>query len=213
MPITSGFISYERRVKTGDFEHKHAAVTVHYAADPGEDADALISLAGALATKHVFAALRASTAPQQTPAPAPVADAPVADSVVADPNDVVAEVIPPATNLKAARRRVKKDEPIIVSQSDVVVETSFEDAVSDNLKGVANEVSEIIDSVIEDFVAEAPAASDAELGQALSRVAAKLKDRPKIQALIGEFVQSGQSYTLIPNPRRAEFIGKLEALA
>ena len=240
MPITSGSISYERRVKTGDFEHKHSAVTVHYAVDVGEDADALISLAGALATHHVFQALLAKAqvthatanvivggAEANTPVPVadpqPVVVAPT--EPVAEP--VVQEILPPITNLKAAKRRVKgvanpptevieETGPVtIVSQTDVEAEVIqlVEEIVADTVVETEIKLADKFEGLVEDFVAEAPAASDAELGQALSRVAARLKNRPKIQALIGEFVQSGQSYTLIPNSRRAEFITKLEALA
>ncbi len=215
--ITNGHVSYERRVKTGDFEHKHAAVAIHYALDAGDDADALIEFAGTLATSHVFKLLGAKPAPLGQKVPdgpppsngvVPVADpspavdavAPViVDVVVADPRPV--DVLPPVTNLKQAKRAAKtKQGPMtVISETDVVVEhIPF--------------VPPTAELIYEDFTADAPAVSDAELGQALSRVAAKLKDRPRIQALIGEFVQSGQSYTLIPAVRRAEFITKLEAL-
>jgi hypothetical protein len=244
MPITSGFVSYERRVKTGDFEHKHSAVTVHYAVDVGEDADALISLAGALATHHVFQALLAKAQVTHATAnvvvggaeantPVPVADpqpgviAPASEPVV-EPGTAILdaegrvaatwvvapapEVLPPVTNLKAAKRAAaKKTGPVtIVSQTDVEAEVI---QLVEEIAAIPPFATPPVSEIVEDFVAEEPAASDAELGQALSRVAAKLKDRPKIQALIGEFVQSGQSYTLIPNSRRAEFITKLEALA
>jgi hypothetical protein len=219
MPITNGSISYERRVKTGDFEHKHAAVTVHYAADEGEDIHELIRFAGSLATTNVFTALRAKAIDivvspvADTAELGPVSSAPEPAAVVSDPvvpaaEPVVQEVLPPVTNLKAAKRRVKAAE-VVEAELIALVEDIAATTPVETLMGVTT-LEEI---VAEDFVAEAPAASDAELGQALSRVAAKLKDRPKIQALIGEFVQSGQSYTLIPNSRRAEFITKLEALA
>ncbi len=204
--ITNGHVSYERRVKTGDFEHKHAAVTLHYALDPGDDADALIELAGTLATRHVFKVLRAKPAPVGQSVPdgpppsdgvVPVADpSPAVDVTEVIPEVIVAEVIPPVTNLRQAKRAVKAKQPVVVDVDPVVVDP----------------VPEAVSEVVDDFTAAAPAVSDAELGQALSRIAAKLKDRPRIQALIGEFVQTGQSYTLIPAVRRSEFVSKLEAL-
>jgi hypothetical protein len=210
MPITNGSISYERRVKTGDFEHKHAAVTVHYAADEGEDIHELIRFAGSLATTNVFAALLAkaqvthatadvvvggagANAPVPVADPQPVVAAPASEPVV----EVVQEILPPVTNLKAAKRAAAKKAEVVEAEVIALVE----------------EIVAETPAIVEDFVAEAPAASDQELGAALSRVNAKLKDKPRIMALIGEFVQSGQSYTLIPNSRRAEFITKLEALA
>jgi hypothetical protein len=54
--------------------------------------------------------------------------------------------------------------------------------------------------------------SDYDLGRALSWVNAKLMDKPRIQALIGEYVERDQSFTAIPFGRRAEFLEKLYAL-
>src|SRR5258707_296020 len=64
--ITNGSVTYERRVKTGDFEHKMASATIHFALEQGEDigdADLLTAAAGNLAAQHVFGMLRAKPAP------------------------------------------------------------------------------------------------------------------------------------------------------
>ncbi len=214
--ITNGSVSYERRVKTGDFEHKHASVTVHYALEQGEDAneaDKLIAIAGSLATGHVYQMLRAKPAIVQpstasdTPAPVVVEHAPV----VPAPVDVVDPVIsePVVTNLRQAKRVAKAKAPV----TNFVVE-EFASGGDGGSLTIDHEPAPTPEPVVEDdFTAEAPAATDAEMGQALSRVNAKLKDAAKIRALIGEFVQSGQSYSLIPNARRGEFMQKLEELA
>ncbi len=214
--ITNGSVSYERRVKTGDFEHKHASVTVHYALEQGEDAneaDKLIAIAGSLATGHVYQMLRAKPAIVQpstasdTPAPVPVEHAPVVPAPVDVVDPVVAE--PVVTNLRQAKRVAKAKAPV----TNFVVE-EFASGGDGGSLTIDHEPAPTPEPVVEDdFTAEAPAATDAEMGQALSRVNAKLKDAAKIRALIGEFVQSGQSYSLIPNVRRGEFMQKLEELA
>lgn len=216
--ITNGSVSYERRVKTGDFEHKHASVTVHYALEQGEDAneaDKLIAIAGSLATGHVYQMLRAKPAIVQpstaSDTPAPVSVEPtsfVPDTVgVIDVEPVVAE--PVVTNLRQAKRVAKAKAPV----TNFVVE-EFASGGDGGSLTIDHEPAPTPEPVVEDdFTAEAPAATDAEMGQALSRVNAKLKDAAKIRALIGEFVQSGQSYSLIPNARRGEFMQKLEELA
>jgi hypothetical protein len=66
--------------------------------------------------------------------------------------------------------------------------------------------------IVDDFTAEAPAATDAELGQALSRVVAKMKTDGPARALLGQFAESGYSYRTIPALRRSEFLAKLNAL-
>jgi hypothetical protein len=55
--------------------------------------------------------------------------------------------------------------------------------------------------------------SDYHLGQELSRMSLVLKDPAKIHALIGKYVEPGQSFTAIPQERRAEFLEKLHALS
>ena len=209
--ITNGSVTYLRRVKTGDYEHKEAAIVVHYALDEGENLDIaneIIGRAGALALDHVHGVLRGKPPQPVASAPAPVAQpvvdlAPAVDSVP-DPVPAVLEATadvelapakPVVTNLRAAKRAVKKVEDLIVDH-EPTPDSKY--------------VPEIVDV---DFVAEAPAATDAELGQALARKNAALKDRPRIVALIGEFTQAGSSYTTIPGVRRAEFLNKLEALA
>lgn len=210
--LTNGTVSYERRVKTGEYEHKHAAVTIHYALDVGDNADEFISLAGTLAAGHVFKILLAK----------PRDSAPEAVAVVSVPDPapaheiIVEEVIPPATNLKAAKRVAAKKAPMtaaqVVEAACVVVEEVVPTPeVPFSLMAAATPAA--VTEVIEDFTADAPSLTDAELSQALSRVNAKLKDGPRIRTLIGEFVQSGQSFSMIPAVRRGEFVTRLEALA
>jgi hypothetical protein len=70
-------LGFERRVKTGDFEHKQASITVHFGLDPREGndiADRLMATAGTLAFGHVHQLLgyaptgNADQAAPQTPA-------------------------------------------------------------------------------------------------------------------------------------------------
>ncbi len=221
--IVNGSVSYERRVKTGEFEHKMATVVVHYAVE-NENETEVLAFAGGLATSQVFAMLRARPA-ADAPGPVPadvVRDVPVPAPVV-EPAPVVADVVEPvvvvepvATNLKQAKRAAAKKAPVV---TDAVIMEEIKVLVDPSSGAVLVEEPAATTSameqrnVVDDFTAEAPAASDAELGQVLSRINAKLKDRPKIQSLIGEFVQAGQSYTLIPASRRGEFVQRLEALA
>lgn len=202
--ITHGAVTYERRVKTGDFEHKVASVTAHYALLDGEGpdvADQLIATASALAVGHVHQILKGTPAGVGNPpaardgAPtnagvAAAVPAPVEHVVASDPEPVpvVVEVIEPVTNLKAAKRAAAKRSLTIDADPVPTPE------------------------VLDDFTADVPIPTEGELGQALSRVANKIKDKTRIHALIGEFVQTGQSYTMIPPVRRAEFLAKLEAL-
>lgn len=259
--ITNGTVTYERRVKTGDFEHKQAAITIHYALDQGEDlkiADLLIASAGQLATQHVFGMLRAKPgtgndagnggtngsqpAVEQTvratngSAPRDAGDRTgsgvssdrigngVSDSTETPPSEVAEIDIGPApapvTNLKAAKRaaaaKAKEIPPppfaTAVNEADVIAMSGEIIPPASPPAGSATPapVGDVID--VDDFTAVAPAPTDAELGQALSRVNAKLKDRPRIMALIGEFVASGESYTKIPDVRRSEFLTRLNAL-
>jgi hypothetical protein len=213
--ISNGSVVFERRVRTGDFEHKHASITVHFALDPGESHD-IVATAGRLAFGHVHQLLGFRPAPEvpvpdagNGPVPgavAPVcagADVPL-EPVSDGPADIPLEGLPPpVTNLKAAKRAAAKKDKGIDVVSDTVPEVVH----------IPPAVVEAVREIVEDFTAEAPAATDAELGQALSRKMAQLKDRPKIQTLLGQFVQAGQSYSLIPAVRRGEFMQKLEALA
>jgi hypothetical protein len=52
--------------------------------------------------------------------------------------------------------------------------------------------------------------TDFEIGRALVRVNAK--DKPRVLALLGNFVQSGENYTKIPHERRSEFLAELSTL-
>jgi len=222
--ITNGSVTYERRTPPGEYGrdgHRQAAVVIHYVLDDGEDIDVaerLIARAGQLATQHVYRMLRAGPSngsaggsqvadpvagPQGAPAgvatghgPAQsgaIVDVSEADPIEVPPASVEVAVLPPAapvTNLKAAKRAAAK-------------KASVDPVVIDH---------ETLAAIDEDFAAVAPAPTDAELGQVLSRVNGKLKDRDRILRLVGEFVQSGQSYTQIPAVRRSEFLTKLEAL-
>jgi hypothetical protein len=57
-----------------------------------------------------------------------------------------------------------------------------------------------------------PPLSDYHLGTAMECKAIELGSRDPICALIGQYVDAGQSYTAIPFERRAEFLDKLNAL-
>ncbi len=133
---------------------------------------------------------------------------------------------PPVTSLKAAKRAVKEKvteavvigDPTpasVVSPVEIVPSTTalaIEGPIVPSVTFSSPVPTVTEGEIVDDFTASAPIPTDAELGQALSRINAKLKSRPKIQALIGEFVQAGQSYTMIPDVRRGEFVARLEAL-
>jgi hypothetical protein len=236
--LTNGAIYYERRMKTGDWEHKFAHQTINYAFeedDTEERIDELLARARTLVVHHVHQAIRGNKEAVAKVGPDPVdsngapavpvaidpglCPDPVVDPVVVVSDELnrgfivpgsftkpdedllprtslkeaMANFIPMAPNLKAAKRAAKKRPVEVITD---VVETPLV----------------IEEAIVEDFTAVAPEPTDVDLSQALSRINAKLKDRPKIQALIGEFVQSGQSYVMIPAVRRTEFVTRLEAL-
>jgi hypothetical protein len=181
-----------------DFEHKQATVVIHYVLDGDEDPDYVIGRAGELATRHVFGMLRARPGNDGNESPASGVPSPAVDPAALVSVEIDVPPAPPVTNLKAAKRVAKaKAEAAAIHDAEVV-----EPVV---------ETSPVIE--VDDFTAVAPAPTDAELGQALSRVNAKLKDRPRIEALLGTFVQSGERFTKIPDVRRADFLARLNALA
>jgi hypothetical protein len=195
MPLMNGSFTFERRVKTGDFEHKHASAIIHYLAENGEAVDDLLAQASTLARKQVHRILGLDDGS----APAPVVPTVPAGPAInpelpAHPEPEPASVVevapvsvdPPVTNLKQARRVAK-------SKADVV------DAAPAQ--------------VVDDFTADEPAVTDADLQAAASKKNGVLKDGAKIRALLSDFVQSGQGLSKIPMARRPEFLQRLEALA
>ncbi len=154
----------------------------------------------------------------------------VADVVDTVPVDIVADE--PVTDLKAAKRKVrakkadfaelaKETDPTVFEAEAIVEETVpfVQDTIGDPVSS-EDVVEEVIQEAIEagiipeDFDAEEkqPVATDAELGQLLSQVNAKLRDRDRILTLIRDFTGGKTGYSQVPADRRVEFVKVLKEL-
>lgn len=194
--VTGGVVKYERRVKTGDFEHKHAAAEISFSVPEGENDTKIIDQAGALAHGQVHRLLgtisggtdgktdkdrlaEAAGAPaegKKTRAAKPPATPPAADPGAMD----VAQEQP-------AKTEPAKPEPAAADPGD-----------------------------LSDVLSSAPAeVSDADLTAKIGRVNAATKNPTAIRVLIGKYTpQDGNKHQAaeIPQDKRQAFLAELDTV-
>jgi len=112
--ITGGEVTFERRLKTGDYEHKHAAVKMSFSVDESEDVEAILNRTSLLAlTKaHEMLGLKVTpaltaTAKSQTKTTAAKGAAGVAAVKAVEKTQVDASVVEePKTQISTGDARV-----------------------------------------------------------------------------------------------------------
>ncbi len=185
MSITNGTIEYSRRIRTGDFEHKDAKVSLSFTVPDGGDVDALIELVGGAAV------LRAHTmVGEQRPAVAPAPKVktwagPSVGQRVADPAPPAAPVEQAITGLTPAGTLNGPGAIATASPSEIITDKKL--------------------------VEELTAKNARLLGHAetdLERSAAPVK----LHKLVAEFVPPPAKVQAIPQEKRAEFLQRLAAL-
>ena len=204
MPITGGEVTFSQSRKLAEYENRSCSITFNVTDAAG--AEGAVIAAGAIARGYVFAQLgipdpdlaahtAAATAAKNTgaaktikaKAPVVVVDSAKAPAVKADPAAVI------------------EDATIVVEETARQISTGAERVdpadVNEDFAAAAPEIS---DKALHD----ACAAKKQKLGTNLSPPAPMLM----IQKLMGEFLQPGQSLAQIPQPARAAFLKKLEAL-
>lgn len=146
--ITGGEVTYLRRVKTGDYEHKELAVKLSFSLDDNEDYESAFEgvMWAAVSRSHNMLGLKSDIhvpPPKKSkPIPTPVADLEVDEE---DEEEVLPEVKPEP--IKAKRGRPSKPKPMPVPadpDEGLEVQTDIEDVIAAKpvpAKPVAREIS------------------------------------------------------------------------
>jgi hypothetical protein len=206
--VTGGKVNYERRVKTGDFEHKVAAAEIAFSVEAGANDVVIVSRAGDLAHAQVnrVLGLPAVELPQAVPLPPPE---PVAEE--GEPSKprrgrptLVKPPTPPAypEPAKAADPAAMGDEPTPTPAELAKVSGNADPAaIMEEDDPMVSEVAEITDQA---------------LLTAITRQNAECQNPPAIRKLIGLYTaQDGSKHFAaeIPQMKRAAFLLELKQIA
>jgi len=217
LQITGGEAHYERRVKTGDYEHKNCVSKISFSLSEGDDYEAALVEAGHLAFKQCHAMLLAKAEN-------------LAVSAKAIKTPVTAELPMPAEPQKA----VVDDQPKRGRGRPPKVRTEVEDIEAPSTVPVVEPELELETkkpesdpSVIsdDDFMSapDEPTISDIDLRNMIAKHVSKLvsasqaegknSDVPmKVKKLIGAYVKPNEPAAMIPPQLRADFVKKLHTI-
>jgi hypothetical protein len=209
MQITGGTVSYERRVKTGEFEWKQFTSILNFTSDKGEDPEAALHAASRIAVNHthqMVGLLKAAPGEvKTTSAGGDAAKAAFADKAAgktpapAAPKKGAAK--PPAAGKKAAAPTGQS-----ISEGD--------GEPFDPLADDTPPAQTLPDDDITDLLGEAEPVTDAQLNQAAVAKATQTKNGGAIRQLGAKFGGGPAPKTLrdIPQEKRNAFLEELKKL-
>lgn len=202
--ITGGVVKFERRVKTGEFEHKHAAADIAFSVPEGENAQETIDLAGAQAHGQVHRLLNISNSgPAKTPT---------------DKDKLAAAVVGDAA-VEKHKRSTKLPAPADPASMDVVTDQPAGGPQSGGnaVTGTPPEPQSADPAAIDDVLQSAPVeVTDKDLTAHISKHNEKTKNAVEIRKLIGVYTpQDGLKHSAveIPQEKRSAFLVELAKIA
>ena len=184
--ITGGVVKFERRVKTGEFEHKHAAAEISFLVPEGEAPQATVDLAGAQAHGQV---MRLLGLPAKAAAPTD--------------KDRLAEAAgaPPKVNKKLPAPDAASMGDDVVTEQPAPTITSSKAIVEANAAAMVED---------DEFTAAAAPVTDKDLGDLIrKRNEATNTNKDAIKVLIGKYAPAGARSSEIPQEKRAAFLAEL----
>lgn len=200
--ITGGVVKYERRVKTGEFEHKHAAADIAFTVSEGatnQEAQETVDLAGAQAHGQVH---RLLALPVVGPAKTPT-----------DKDRLAAAIVGDAAQDKH-KRSTKLPVPADPASMDVVTDQPAEAAKEQK---VGTSPTPADPAAVDDVLQSAPVeVTDKDLTGHISKHNEKTKNTPEIRKLIGVYTpQDGLKHSAvdIPQEKRGAFLVELAKIA
>lgn len=229
MHITGGITFYDRRCKTGDFEHKHFSQTFNFSLEEDEDYDDAASRVGVLAVVTVHKMLGLKLDPMQT--------IELAKQVKTTP--IVATAPPAAPPPPPVAPAAPQEKPAIIRERPVVQAAPADFPMGEELPGLgdttapapapapakrpaikakpaAKPAADVMDDLIGDAPAPAALITDTDLGKAIRAKAGSYHNKPNVDQArteIGRIVQSfGLSAIMIPQEKRAEFLRQLDEM-
>lgn len=203
--ITGGSVTYLRRVKTGDYEHKEAATTIQFS--NGENEDDISAQARAVAVDRTNEALgiKPADAPVTQPlTPAAVPQKPRATRGAAKPPTVQAL---PNTEGEAGGAAASSTTGGATSEAD-----PFASETTTEPNSTTSASTQSSDNGFDDDLLAPPAKeiNDKELVEALQAHNRKVNNSPGIRALIGKYVAAPKRAQDIPQDQRRQFLDELE---
>lgn len=188
--ITNGEVSFMRRVKTGEYEHKEAAVKLSFNVQDNEDHVVILGHVFSLALARVYETLGIKTS-------APVAEAPK----------------PAETKRPPGRPPADKKPEVKTDPAAVTDETTTASPIVEQAKAAAADPASVTD---DDFTSVETAISDKDLTDACTKAAQRLGGPTKIKILIGDVLKKtlgrGGAVAEIPAAYRKLFIEDLKKL-
>lgn len=184
--ISGGTVSYERRVKTGDYEHKHAAVTLTFSVGDGENYADVFDLASRQAVRKAHEILGFDVGTIEPP------QAPSASSDAGEPKRKPGR--PPGT-------KMKQQIATPADAAEVTAEAPEAPAQPDDDFGLGEE--------------PAAEVTDLQLTEAAKTRNAAIKAPVKIKELIKKYTPEGVQphLTAIPQAQRSAFLSALGQLS
>lgn len=205
--ITGGSVTYLRRVKTGDYEHKEAATTIQFS--NGENEEDISAQARAVAVDRTNEALgiKPADAPvtqPSTPATAPMK--PRATRGAAKPPTVQAL---PNTAGEAGGEVASSTTGGATSEADPFADSGLQEQITAPASGGTEPAGS--DNGFDDDLLSPPAKeiNDKELVEALQAHNRKVNNSPGIRALVGKYVAVPKRAQDIPQDQRRQFLDEL----
>ena len=207
--ITGGKVNFERRVTTGQYEHKSASIEFSVAAEEGSDASAVVEQAANLAHSQVHRLLNIPE-PKLGNMPS-VATLLAARDVLQNPDPAPAQVDPD----KPRRGRPPKP-PTPAAPADPAAMEPAQGDIETVIEQTKTGSQEPDPAAFETETAgEVPEVTDVDLAQAASKKQSEIGDAQAIKKLIGRYVeQDGKPHFLreIPQANRQAFLMELKTL-
>jgi hypothetical protein len=172
--ITGGSVTYERRVKTGDYEHKHLACTLTFTIDEGDTKSSLDEVARSRAIVLVEQGLRAEITDSSIKLPG------------VDPAKVVAADPPSQTTVKPPRRK------------PVVAPPLTNDVVHEDPAAIEGQVNAGKTRTVAELQAKAPE------GRKLAVIGTGVHGIKMLTPTVALLANNGQERTLWPDGQKIE---------
>lgn len=206
--ITNGTVEYSRRVRTGDFEHKDAKVSLSFAFDPADDADAALKRIGqlAVARAHEMVGDAVPAGDAVSPPVAAVSMPAVTLAAVVPTTQPAATPEPMASPTAMASPSTMAAAPSTIAAPVVMPPVSPASVPASPVEGP----KEITDA---DLVHAASSKNAKLLSQYASDTEGRAQIPNKIHAVVGQFVTPPAGVRQIPQERRRAFLDALEALS
>ena len=201
--ISGGVIKFERRIKTGEFEHKHAAAEISFTAEEGGDPTIITNHAGDIAAHQVHCLLAKPFDP--TAVLTDKDHLAAAATSAAKGKDKKAAAKPPAPSTGTAQA----DPAAIGGDEPAKTQTAA------SAQPVATQQGNAADpAALDDLLGSAPREiNDVELTTAISKKNGETKNALAIRQLIGTYTpQDGQKHQAaeIAQDKRAAFLAELD---